>query len=182
MKQKLISIFVAFLTIVFVVAFSYNMLSSTFTKIVIPSASNKFYVNDFADIITDDEENWLAEYAEFYYQTTGITIVISTIESTNGRMLENYAVAMFNQYQISDLGLLILYSKYDDELCIKVGSEISPYISDNNGPYYISRDFAPFQKQHAFYNGFRNLQKGLMDEIITRKSLEKSSFIYSGLD
>ena len=178
MKRKLIRAFAIILTMAIVIVFSYSLLSTRLCRVAYTPITEKYYVNDFANLLTDEEEDWLVDYAKNFSLENGIDCIIVTIETSKGLMLQYYASILFDAYEFSDKSLLILYSKAENKVCIKVGAEITRYVSDKNGPYYAERSFTPFQKKQDFYNAFRSFQKILMDEISSRIELEMSPFYH----
>jgi len=89
-----------------------------------------FYVNDYADLLTDAEENDLRATLSELYDARGIEFTLLTISqlSDYGHFgsIESFATALFNDWGIGDAerndGLLLLVSRFDRELRIEVGA------------------------------------------------------------
>ena len=96
--KKSIRIFLVFLSIGFITFFTSTIV---FAKVEIPQATEKFYVNDFADVFSETEEDELMEKAvNLAEKTDGVQVVVTTIKSLEGEELEEYANEMYNSYGI----------------------------------------------------------------------------------
>lgn len=63
-----------------------------------PEATSDFYVNDFAGVFTETEKSRLMTNAvNLENELDGIQVVVTTIKSLEGDMIENYAYNMYNQ-------------------------------------------------------------------------------------
>ncbi|KLE33699.1 hypothetical protein AAW01_05115 [Aurantiacibacter gangjinensis] len=88
-------------------------------------------VYDGADILSGQTEADLNERLTAYNLETGHAIVIATIPSLDGAVLEPYATALFADWGIGgaqrDTGLLLLVSRDDRRMRIEVGYGLHPY-------------------------------------------------------
>lgn len=142
----------------------------SFAKISIPTATSEFYVNDFANVFSTDEETRLIDNAiALSEQYDGVQVVITTIDSLNGTTIENYALEMYNQYEIgkNDMGLLILLSTNDRQIRIEIGKAMESYINDSKAGRFIDNYAIPYLKENKFDEGLINLQEALIKEIST---------------
>lgn len=146
-------------------------------KTSIPSATDEFYVNDFAGVFTADEKVRLLDNAvALSDEHDGIQIVITTIASLNGNTIENYALEMYNQYGIgkNDMGLLILLSTSDREIRIETGLAMESYINDSKAGRFIDKFAIPHFKKDEFNEGLIALQEALISEVTTCISKENT--------
>lgn len=142
---------------------------SSFAAATIPSATSKFYVNDFAGIFSEEEKSKLMESAvNLANDRNGVQVVVSTVESLDGDTIENYAVNMYNQYGIgkNDMGILILCSVQDRKLRVEVGKSMEAYINDSKAGRFMREYAIPLLKENKFNEGLINLQQALINEII----------------
>ena len=112
--------------------------------------SSVFYVNDFADVISEDVENEIIEYGRKLEEQTGTQVVLVTIDFTNGESMENYSMDLFNKWKIGseekNNGLLILLSVGDDDYWAMQGSGLEDTLSSGKISSilneYLEPDFA----------------------------------------
>ena len=134
----------------------------------IPVATTDFYVNDFANVFSEEEKEALIERSVNLANTTdGIQVVITTVESLDGNALEDYANKMYNQYEIgkNDMGVLILLSTGDREIRVEVGRKMEAYINDSKAGRFIDKYAIPKLKENKFNEGLISLQTELINEI-----------------
>jgi len=110
-----------------------------------PSA--KGFVNDFADLYSNDFEAKLtSKLSEFEKNTKG-EIAVLTIKNLEGEPIEDYAVKIFEKWKIGkekdDNGILLLISKDDREVRIEVGYGFEQYINDARAGDIIRNDIVP---------------------------------------
>lgn len=149
---------------------------SAYAETTIPDATSQFYVNDFADVFTAEEESRLMKTAvSLAEEHDGIQIVVTTIESLGGDTVENYALNMYNKYGIgkNDMGLLILLSTGDREIRVEVGRAMEAYVSDSKAGRFMDDYAIPYLAENKFNEGLINLQEAFVEEIIS--CVEKES-------
>lgn len=143
---------------------------SAYAQTTIPDATSQFYVNDFADVFTDEEEAQLMETAvSLAEEHDGIQVVVTTIESLDGADINEYAVDMYNTYGIgkNDMGLLILISIGDRELKVASGLAMEGYLPDSKIGRITDKYAIPYLAENKFNEGLINLQQALVKEIIS---------------
>lgn len=143
---------------------------SAYAKTTIPDATSQFYINDFADIFTDEEEARLMDTAvALAEEHNGIQVVVTTVESLGGDTVENYALNMYNKYGIGkdDMGLLILLSTGDRDIYVAVGLRMEAYINDSKARRFIDNYAIPSLAENRFSEGLINLQEALVKEVIS---------------
>ena len=116
----------------FVTALILISISVPVWAVTIPAHTNDFYVNDFAKIFTQEEQVQLVSKAvTFAEQHNGVQVVITTVESLEGEPLENYALNMYNTYEIGkdDMGVLILLSVNDRDVRMQTGIAMEKYLT-----------------------------------------------------
>lgn len=151
---------------------------SAYAETTIPDATSQFYVNDFADIFTAEEESRLMTTAvALAEEHDGIQVVVTTIESLGGDTIENYAQNMYNTYGIgnNDIGLLILLSTGDREIWVQTGLGMEGYLPDSKVGRFIDDYAIPSLAENRFNEGLINLQEAYVKEIISCVEKEASA-------
>lgn len=169
-----------FITILILFLGIFSLSTKSFAKENIPSATSDFYVNDFANVFSDDEKTRLIDNAiTLSDKYNGIQVVITTVESLNGNTIENYALEMYNLYEIGkdDMGLLVLLSTGDRQIRIEVGKAMESYINDSKAGRFIDKYAIPYLKENKFNEGLITLQEALINQIITEVENENTETI-----
>ena len=69
-----------------------------------PTPTDRFFVNDFADIISDEDENEIYNDAANLYNKTTAQVVVITVDDLNGEEIADYAlnigreICLFSHY------------------------------------------------------------------------------------
>ncbi len=157
-----------FITLTFIVFVIMQVPLMAFAAPSIPEATSDFYVNDFAAVFSEEEKQALMDRAvELSDATDGIQVVITTVESLDGNTVEDYANAMYNQYEIgrNDMGLLILLSTGDRKIRVEVGKSMEAYFNDAKAGRFIDNYAIPKLKENKFNEGLISLQTEVINEI-----------------
>ena len=136
------------------------------------------------DIVTDNAGIFETEAAQalrnkltnFEAETT-TQLVVLTINSLNGQIIEDFANKTFNQNKLGqakeDNGILILFSSIDREVRIEVGYGLEPYITDIVAKQIIEYTMIPEFKEGAYFTGIDKATDQLIDFIKNPEALEK---------
>ena len=114
-------------------------------------------VNDYAELLTNTQENRLEITLSNFEQNTSHQIVILTIESTEDYSIEEYANTVFNTWQLgqkeNDNGVLILIAPGDRKMRIEVGYGLEGLLTDTKCGLIIRNEIAPYFKNQFYYEG-----------------------------
>ena len=114
--------------ILFLLFFGFNV----FAQREIPKYHN--YVNDYADILTQGEEEALNKTLKDLDEKSSSEMAILTINSLNGDSLEDYSIDVARKWGIGkkdlDNGILLLIVKNDRKIRIEVGYGLEGTITD----------------------------------------------------
>ncbi|MDR1532784.1 MAG: TPM domain-containing protein, partial [Clostridiales bacterium] len=87
--------------------------------------SEYFYANDFANVMSAETIERIVLANDSLYEQTGAQIVVVTVDSTGGRPMEQYAMTLFNDWEIGSKekgnGVLLLLSIGDDNYWVTQG-------------------------------------------------------------
>ncbi|MEX0968262.1 MAG: TPM domain-containing protein [Bacteroidia bacterium] len=115
------------------------------------------YVNDNANILTEDQESKLAEYIKELEQSIGSQIFILTILSLDGEKIEDYSLRIANTWKIGrvefDDGILITVAVQDRQMRIEVGYGLEKIIKDEIAAQIIRDDMAPNFRSDKYFEG-----------------------------
>lgn len=129
------------------------------------------YVNDYANVLSDETEQYIIEQSAALDQATGAQVVVVTVDFLDGMDIENYAYTLFNEWGIGDAeknnGLLLLLAIGEDNYWAMQGKGLEGVLSSGVlGDYlyeYLEPDFATgnydagvMQVCTAFYGWFED--------------------------
>lgn len=128
-----------------------------------------FYVNDSAEILTEDTEKYIMSNSVSLYDKTGAQIVVVTIKDLNGISIEDYSLELARQYEIGDSekdnGILLIVSVNDREIRIEVGYGLEGVIPDGKAGRILDNYVIPYLKDNDWNNGMLNGYKAIYKEL-----------------
>ena len=84
--------------------------------------SDRFYINDYADILSSDTEDYIFNKSVELEKVDGTQIVVVTVKNLEGMDLEEYANRLFRKFGIGDEekdnGLLLLLALEERQFII----------------------------------------------------------------
>lgn len=147
----------------------------------VTNATSEFYVNDFANLFSNEQKEEMMSKAEnLDEEYGGIQVVVTTVDSLektitqyNNNMnlknleIEQVSYAMFSQYGIGtdDMGILILFSTGDREVRIETGKMMQTYITDSKSGQLLDDYGMDYFRNNQFADGLVALQGAVIDEI-----------------
>ncbi len=117
------------------------------------------YVNDFAGMFSFSFRQSLEQELVAFEKETTAEIAVVTIDSLEGGNLEDYAVRLFEDWQIGkkdkDNGLLLLIAEKEREIRIEVGYGLEPVITDGRAGRIIREQMQPAFREGNYEEGVR---------------------------
>lgn len=141
----------------------------------IVSKSEKEYITDEANLLNEDAEEYIVRYSEFLDQKRNIDYYVVTIKDLDGMELGDYCTQIFQDYRLSDKGVLILISKNDRQLRVQVGEKIEKIVTPQIIDQYINTYFLPYLEREEWNDGIINGYTALYKYICDHYHLDASS-------
>lgn len=133
------------------------ILSTIFFILTFISTTAQQFVNDQANFFTEEEKAKLNQKLSAYEQKTTTEIVVYTIETLNGELLEEYSLKLTNKLGVGkvdkDNGVLILLSRKERKVRIELGFGTNEYMSNAQAKIILDQQMIPNFKQGKFYTG-----------------------------
>lgn len=115
------------------------------------------FVNDYANLLDSGQKNSLEERLRQFEKDTSNQLVIVTIPSLGGDTIENFAVKLFEEWQIGqkdkDNGALLLVSAGDRQMRLEVGYGLEGALTDALSSQIIRNDLRPAFQSGDYYGG-----------------------------
>ncbi|MCK5305661.1 MAG: TPM domain-containing protein [Candidatus Omnitrophica bacterium] len=143
---------------------------SGFCQVKYPKYEN--YVTDKAGVLTSADELQLNSFLGELEKLTTAQIAVLTVKTTNGLSVEEYAVGVFEQWQIGrkdkDNGVLLLAAIKDRKVRIEVGYGLEGEITDAQASGIIREVIVPQFKREDYAGGLTGAIK-IISGIISKK-------------
>lgn len=136
----------------------------------IVDATDDFYVNDYANVLSYETEKYILDKSIQLYQNNGAQIVVVTVNDMDGLPIEDYALELFRKFGIGDEdkdnGLLILVSVSERELRVEVGYGLEGILPDSKVGRLEDNYMIPYLKGNDWDNGIKNGYDAFYDVIL----------------
>lgn len=145
-----------------------NIESNNRYKLNVEEQTEDFYVNDFANIFSNEEKQVMMENAlALANDYDGVQVVVSTVTNLNGNEIEEYAYSMYEQYGIGkdSMGILILLSVEDRSVKIETGKNMQAYITDSKSGQLLDKYGMDYFRENRFSEGLQAVQEAVISEI-----------------
>jgi len=141
--------------------------------------TEQFFVNDFANVLTEQTESQIMQKAARLYETTKAQAVVVTVETLGGEEIDDFAYSLANAWGIGDAeldnGILLLLAKEEREIKIEVGSGLEGAIPDSKAGRIIDVYGLDYLKANDFDRGIASIYTSVVNEIYIEYGLEEDS-------
>lgn len=131
--------------------------------------TSNFYINDYANILSNETENYIMEHSVALANQTKAQIVVVTVPNLDGASLEEYATRLFREFGIGDEdednGLLLLLALEEREMRVEVGYGLEGILPDGKTGRFQDNYMIPFFKEDNFDEGMLNGYKAFFQEV-----------------
>lgn len=138
------------------------------TQHVFGMPSPRGYVTDEAQILGSDRNSLERRISE-YHKQTGVEIAVVTVQTLEGRSVEEYANLLFHTWGIGkkgqNNGLLILIAVKEHKTRIEVGYGLESKLTDGFCGDVIRDDMVPAFKHGQFGTGVHNALTTLLKRL-----------------
>ncbi len=129
---------------------------------VVPAKPNPpRLVNDFANVLTPEQEQALERKLVAYDDSTSTQIAVVTLESTGDYSIDEVALQILRQWGVGgqagkDNGIVILAAIKDRDIWITTGYGMEGAVPDITAKNIIENDVLPAFREENYYRGFDN--------------------------
>ncbi|MDH3708557.1 MAG: TPM domain-containing protein [Cyclobacteriaceae bacterium] len=142
-------------------------------------------VNDFAEILSNDEKQLLENKLVAYNDSTSTQIAIVTVSSLRDYPASDYSFQLAEMWGIgqqgTDNGLLILVAPNERRIFIATGYGLEPYVPDVVAKRIIEKTIKPNFRNEDYYRGLdqaTNILMGLLSGQFAPEQLDESISIW----
>lgn len=134
-----------------------------------PTPTDRFFVNDFADVISDVDETEIYNLGKNLYAACDAQVVVVTINSLDGTPIEDYAYGLANEWALGDKqkdnGVLLLLAVEDREVRIEVGSGLEGALPDSKTGRILDRYGVDYFAADEFSAGLTSVYTSIYNEV-----------------
>ena len=141
-----------------------------------PTSTQKFFVNDFADCISDADEQKMQSMAEELYEKSGAQVVCVTVNSLDGKDVRDYALGLGREWGIGSKndnnGVLLLLAVDDRQVDIEVGYGLEGTMTDGKTGRILETYAMPYLRDNDFSTGLYKAFSALIGETANEYGVE----------
>lgn len=135
----------------------------------------QFYAADYANILSDDTEDFIVAQSKALCDATQAQIVVAAVQDMGGKNEREYALELARNWKIGsekNNGILILVALSERKIDIEVGYGLEGAIPDSKAGRLIDTYAVPYLQNDDFDNGILNLYKAVLQEVYSEYNLE----------
>ena len=154
---------------------------SLFEAEALPDATDRFFVNDFASVMSDTDEQTVYEAGVRLYEATKAQVVLVTVSSLGGRELKDYAIDLARAWGIGDAdkdsGILLLFTTDGPHSRIEVGYGLEGALPDSKAGRILDTYLVPcYGDEERWSAGLTDTYKALLNVVYTEYGLEDNLY------
>lgn len=133
--------------------------------ISLPEPTDEFFVNDFVNIIDENDESEIMKIGVDLYEQTSAQIVVVTIDSLDGYDVDEYALELGRAWGVGseekDNGVVILLSLSDRQISIQVGYGLEGCLNDGKVGRILDNYAIPHLSNNDYSTGLVEAYKAV---------------------
>lgn len=141
------------------------ILSFSSFAITLPNPTNDFFVNDFANVISEEHEKEIMKIGADLYEQTTAQIVVVTVESLDGYDVDEYALELGREWGVgsseTNNGVVLLLSVDDRKVTIQVGYGLEGCLNDGKVGRILDEYAIPYLSNNDFSTGLIEAYKAV---------------------
>ena len=141
-----------------------------------PKATERFFVNDFADVLESSDEDTMYNMAVSLNNSTTAQVVVVTVESLDGKEPYEYALELGREWGVgteeNNNGIVILLSEGDREIYIAVGYGLEGALPDSKTGRIIDLYGLEYLRRDDFSKGITAIQNAVVNEVYLEYGME----------
>lgn len=139
-----------------------------YAKTDIPSPTERFFINDYADVIDAETENYIFEKGKAYNSNGGPQVAVLTVNDIGSSSVEDFGIETAREWGIgskdADNGVLVLLVTDSRDIRIEVGYGLEGVLNDGKCGRFI-RNAVPFLSAGDYSGGIRSIYDDIIGEL-----------------
>lgn len=154
------------------------ILAFYYPTLAVVEPTNQFYVNDYANVLTTETEQYIMNMNIELNNKTKAQIVVVTVNTLEGKSIEEYATELSRKFEIGDKkennGVLLLCSTGDRKFRIEVGYGLEGVLPDGKTGRIQDEYILPYLKNDNYDEGIKNGFSAILQEVCKEYNIEIS--------
>lgn len=134
----------------------------------IPNPTDRFFVNDYADVLDSETENYIFEKGKAYNNGGGPQIVVLTMKSIGNDSVEDFSIQTAREWGIGQKdennGVLVLLVTESRDIRIEVGYGLEGVLNDGKCGRFI-RNAADMLSSGDYSGGIKHIYDDIIGEL-----------------
>ena len=134
-----------------------------------PEPTDRFFINDYADVIDSSAEDEIYSRAAALYEKTGAQTVVAAVKNLGGEEPAEYALGLGRQWGVGDKkknnGVVILFALEERQIYIAVGYGLEGALPDIKADRIIETYGLEYLKADNFSEGILQITKAVINEV-----------------
>ncbi len=151
-------------------------LSFSTSAIEFPQPTNDLFVNDFADVINEEDEAEIMNIGADLYEQTTAQIVVVTIDSLDGYDENEYALELGREWGVgskeTNNGVVLLLSVSDRRISIQAGYGLEGCVTDAKSGSILDEYAIPYLRNDDFSTGLIEAYKAIVSVVCNEYGVE----------
>ena len=126
--------------------------------------TDRFFVNDFADVISAEDEERIYQAGVQLFEKTKAQVVAVTVPSLEGMDIRDFGVQLGREWGIGekekDTGVVLILALEERQVRIEVGYGLEGILTDAKTGVILDEYARPLFRQNAFSAGMAALSRG----------------------
>lgn len=144
-----------------------------------PKPTERFFVNDYANVMTDEDEQAVYTAGASLYEATKAQIVLLTVNDLGGQSLEDYALHIARDWGIGDAekdnGVLLLFTVDGPHSRIEVGYGLEGALNDSKAGRILDTYLVPwYEDSDAWSAQLTDTYKAIINEVYREYGLTEN--------
>ena len=114
------------------------------------------YITDQGQLLSDETEEYIYNNSKYLDDIIHLDYYVVTVDNLSNLGIEEYADKLYRKFNLREKGILILISKDDRKMRVKVGEELSDVVYPQIIDEYINNFFMTSFKNGNWDEGIKN--------------------------
>ena len=150
-------------------------------KSAYPEPTDRFFVNDYAGILSDEQAQTVYEAGVKLYRACQAQVVLVTVQNTGGQVLEEFSLGLAREWQLGvadkNNGLLLLFTTDGPHSRIEVGSGLEGAIPDSKAGRILDTYLVPeYDTPDRWGDGLTETYKALLNQVYAEYGLTEEEY------
>ncbi len=134
-----------------------------------PKPTEKFFVNDFADVLSAEDEEQIYNKGAALQKKTTAQVVVVTVDSVGAEEISDYALNLGREWGVGDAekdnGVLILLAVGDRDVYVAVGYGLEGALPDSKTGRLLDYYAMDFFAEDEFSKGMASVYGAIVNEV-----------------